>query len=141
MPQTLLGLFGIEPLISDEDRAVRDTVRRYVKDRPKAADRYETGTVPAGELVGEPGSLGMLAMRSTGYGCAGTSATATGGPAWNGRRTIRECGRPLSVQGTVAMEVATVGTKPREDNSWPAGGRQPRRDSCQFDSNQIWSGP
>ena len=80
MPQSPLGLFGTDSLIDEESLAIRDTVRRYVDDkiRPHLADWYESGTVPARELTKELGSLGVLGMHLSGYGCAGTSSTAYG---------------------------------------------------------------
>ena len=48
MNQTPLGLFGTDALIGEEDRAIRDTVRRFVDDRlrPHLADWYESGADP-----------------------------------------------------------------------------------------------
>ncbi len=104
-PQTPLGLFGTDSLIGEEDRAIRDTVRRYVEDKvkPRLADWYEAGTVPARELARELGSLGVLGMHLTGYGCAGTSATAYGLACMEleaGDSGLRSL---VSVQGSLAM--------------------------------------
>ena len=38
-PQTPLALFGTDELIGEEDRAIRDTVRRHVEDKLKPAHR------------------------------------------------------------------------------------------------------
>ena len=105
MNQTPLGLFGVEALISDEDRAIRDTVRRFVDDRlrPHLADWYETAQIPARELARELGSLGLLGMHLEGYGCAGTSATAYGLACMEleaGDSGLRSL---VSVQGSLAM--------------------------------------
>jgi glutaryl-CoA dehydrogenase len=104
-PQTPLELFGIDSLISDEDRAIRDTVRRYVesKVKPQLADWYEAGELPARDLARELGSLGVLGMHLTGYGCAGTSATAYGLACMEleaGDSGVRSL---ISVQGSLAM--------------------------------------
>jgi glutaryl-CoA dehydrogenase len=104
-PQTPLELFGTDSLISDEDRAIRDTVRRYVesKVKPQLADWYEAGELPARELARELGSLGVLGMHLTGYGCAGTSATAYGLACMEleaGDSGVRSL---ISVQGSLAM--------------------------------------
>jgi glutaryl-CoA dehydrogenase len=47
---------AIDSLLSDEERLVRDTVRRFVKDRvlPEVADWFEVGTFPK-ELAKEMG--------------------------------------------------------------------------------------
>jgi glutaryl-CoA dehydrogenase len=105
MNQTPLGLFGTDALISDEDRAIRDTVRRFVEDRlkPHIADWYESAQIPARELARELGSLGLLGMHLEGYGCAGTSATAYGLACMEleaGDSGLRSL---VSVQGSLAM--------------------------------------
>jgi glutaryl-CoA dehydrogenase len=104
-PQSPLGLFGTDSLIGEEDRAIRDTVRRFVEDKvkPQLADWYEAGSVPARELARELGSLGVLGMHLTGYGCAGTSATAYGLACMEleaGDSGLRSL---VSVQGSLAM--------------------------------------
>jgi glutaryl-CoA dehydrogenase len=104
-PQTPLGLFGTDALVGEEDRAIRDTVRRYVEDRilPEVADWYEAGEIPARELAKELGKLGVLGMHLHGYGCAGTSATAYGLACMEleaGDSGLRSL---VSVQGSLAM--------------------------------------
>ena len=104
-PQDPLELFDIDPLIGDEERAMRDTVRRFVDDRvrPGLAEWYERGSLPARELARELGELGTLGMHLEGYGCAGASATAYGltcmelEAADSGLRSL------VSVQGSLAM--------------------------------------
>ena len=73
-------LYDIDSLLTEEHRAIRDTVRRYVDDRikPEVADWFEAGEIPARELAREMGALGLLGMHLEGYGCAGTDATAYG---------------------------------------------------------------
>lgn len=105
IPQTPLGLFGIEDLIGDEERAIRDTVFDFTTNRirPQLADWFERGVIPARELAAELGKLGVLGMHLDGYGCAGTSATAYGlaclelEAADSGLRSL------VSVQGSLAM--------------------------------------
>ncbi|MDQ3789061.1 MAG: acyl-CoA dehydrogenase family protein [Actinomycetota bacterium] len=103
--QTPLGLFDVEDLIGEEDRAIRDTVRDFTAERirPHLAEWFEQATIPARELARELGKLGLLGMHLTGYGCAGTSATAYGlacmelEAADSGLRSL------VSVQGSLAM--------------------------------------
>ena len=103
--QAPLELYGIDALIDEDDRAMRDTVRTVMDDtvRPHIAAWYESGTVPARELAKKLGSLGLLGMHLQGYGCAGTSATAYGlacvelEAADSGIRSL------VSVQGSLAM--------------------------------------
>lgn len=97
---------GLDDLLTDEDRAVRDTVRGWAADRvlPHIADWYERGELPGiRELARELGSLGALGMSLTGYGCAGASAVQYGlaclelEAADSGIRSL------VSVQGSLAM--------------------------------------
>ena len=61
-------------LLGDDERLLRDTVRRFVGDKvlPHVAGWFEAGTFPR-ELAGEMGALGLFGMHLEGYGCAGTS--------------------------------------------------------------------
>ncbi len=74
-----LDYYGIDELLTDEERLVRDTVRDFV-DRailPGIGKHWSAGTFPM-ELVAQFGELGLLGSSLTGYGCAGTSPTAYG---------------------------------------------------------------
>jgi glutaryl-CoA dehydrogenase len=104
-PQSPLALFDVDGLVSDDDRAMRDTVRAFVDDRikPEVGDWYEAGTLPARELARDLGKLGVLGMHLEGYGCAGTSATAYGLACTEleaGDSGVRSL---VSVQGSLAM--------------------------------------
>ena len=70
---------AVDDLLSEEDRAIRDTVRAFGHNelRPHVAEWYEHGTLPD-DLGPRLGKLGLLGMHLEGYGCAGTSATAYG---------------------------------------------------------------
>ncbi len=98
-------LLAADALFSDEDREIAATVRRYVERdiKPHIAQWYEDGTIPARELAGALGSLGVLGMHLEGYGCAGTSATAYGLACLEleaGDSGLRSL---VSVQGSLAM--------------------------------------
>jgi glutaryl-CoA dehydrogenase len=95
---------GIDHLLSDEERDIRDTVRRWVNDRvvPNVGDWFEEGTIPR-ELASELGRLNVLGMHLEGYGCAGASATAYGLACMEleaGDSGVRSL---VSVQGSLAM--------------------------------------
>ncbi|MET8278633.1 acyl-CoA dehydrogenase family protein [Micromonospora sp. NPDC005174] len=102
---TALDLLDLDPSLTEEERQIRDVVRRLVDDRvrPYVADWYEEGRVPARELAREFGKLGLLGMHLSGYGCAGASAVAYGlacqelEAADSGVRSL------VSVQGSLAM--------------------------------------
>jgi glutaryl-CoA dehydrogenase len=97
-------LLRIDDELSDDERLVRDTVRKFAADRimPHIADWFEAGTLPR-ELVPEVGQLGLLGMHLTGYGCAGMGPIAYGvtcremEAADSGLRSL------VSVQGSLAM--------------------------------------
>jgi len=94
----------IDALLSDEERAVRDVVRAFVRDRvlPEVGDWFERGTIPR-ELAPELGRLGLLGMHLDGYGCAGASAVAYGLACMEleaGDTGVRSL---VSVQGSLAM--------------------------------------
>ncbi|MGN6633897.1 MAG: acyl-CoA dehydrogenase family protein [Oryzihumus sp.] len=74
-----LDLLATDALLDEEARAVRDTTRAFVAKRvlPDVGQWFEDATMPR-ELFPELGSLGLLGMHLTGYGCAGTSATSYG---------------------------------------------------------------
>ncbi|MDO5697806.1 MAG: acyl-CoA dehydrogenase family protein [Dermatophilus congolensis] len=100
-----LTLFATDGLINEDDRDIRDTVRRFVDDRvrPHIGDWYENGSMPVRELAPELGNLGVLGMHLDGYGCAGTSATAYGLACMEleaGDSGLRSL---VSVQGSLAM--------------------------------------
>jgi glutaryl-CoA dehydrogenase len=119
-PFSPLGFFGIDDLLDDEERATRDTVRRYVDERvrPHVAEWYESGTVPARELTRELGELGLLGMHLEGYGCAGAGATAYGLTCMEleaGDSGIRSL---VSVQGSLAMFAIWRHGSPAQKEEW-----------------------
>ena len=97
---------GIDALLNDEELAVRDTVRKFCADKvlPHVGEWYERGELPdARGLARELGSIGLLGMHLSGYGCAGMSAVDYGlaclelEAADSGLRSL------VSVQGSLAM--------------------------------------
>jgi glutaryl-CoA dehydrogenase len=100
-----LGLLDTDSLVNEEDRAIQQTVRRFVDDRvrPNIAEWYEHGSTPVREIARELGGIGALGMHLEGYGCAGTSTTAYGLACLEveaGDSGIRSL---MSVQGSLAM--------------------------------------
>ena len=78
-PRKPLELFGVEGLLTDEEREIAATVRRFTESvlKPNVAEWFESATLPR-ELAKEFGSLGVLGMHLDGYGCAGTNAVSYG---------------------------------------------------------------
>ncbi len=71
--------YNLDSQLSDEDRAIRDQVRAFVKNevRPIIRDHYRGGTFPK-ELIRPIGEMGLLGANLKGYGCAGINNVAYG---------------------------------------------------------------
>ena len=99
-----LDFLTVDALLDDEERAIRDTVRAFVRERalPDVGDWFEQGILPR-ELMAELGKLGLFGMHLDGYGLPGASAVAYGLylPRARGRRLRRP--QRVSVQGSLAM--------------------------------------
>jgi glutaryl-CoA dehydrogenase len=100
-----LDLLGLNSLLSEDERAMRDLVRRVVDEqvRPYVGKWFEEGRAPTRELAKLFGSLGLLGMHLEGYGCAGASAVAYGLACMEleaGDSGVRSL---VSVQGSLAM--------------------------------------
>jgi glutaryl-CoA dehydrogenase len=95
---------NVDDLLSEEDRAIRDTVRDFARTElaPHVADWYDEGTLPD-DLGVEFGKLGLLGMHLDGYGCAGTSATAYGVACRELEAIDSGLRSFVSVQGSLAM--------------------------------------
>src|SRR5207344_857823 len=74
-----LDFLGLDHLLADEERAVRDTVRDWVRERvlPGIETWFEAGEFPI-EVAKELGAMGLVGMHLTGYECAGTNAVSYG---------------------------------------------------------------
>ncbi len=112
-------LLRIDDELSDEERLVRDTVRKFAADRimPYIADWFEAGTLPK-DLMPELGQLGLLGMHLKGYGCAGMGPIAYGvtcremEAADSGLRSL------VSVQGSLAMFPIWKYGSEEQKNEW-----------------------
>src|SRR2546428_2056027 len=73
------GLLDLDRALSDEERAIRDTVREFVVERilPGIEGWFEEAEFPR-DVADELGKLGLLGMHLTGYDCAGSSAVSYG---------------------------------------------------------------
>jgi len=94
----------LDALLSDDERDVRDTVRRFVRERvlPDIAGWFERGEFPV-EMAKELGALGLLGMHLTGYGCAGASAVQYGLACMELEAGDSGFRSFVSVQGSLAM--------------------------------------
>ncbi len=99
-----LDFLAIDALLDDEERAIRDTVRSFVREKvlPDVGDWFEQGILPR-ELMAELGKLGLFGMHLDGYGLPGASAVAYGLTCLEleaGDSGVRSA---VSVQGSLAM--------------------------------------
>lgn len=97
-------LLGVRAMLSEEERAIADTVRRYVESEitPHAGEWFEDGIFP-NEIIPTLGEMGLLGMHLEGYGCAGTNAVSYGLACLEleaGDSGLRSF---VSVQGSLAM--------------------------------------
>src|SRR6266550_1306244 len=97
-------LYNLDHLLSEEERLVRDTVRKFVQERvlPIIGEHFEAATFPR-ELIPTIAELGLLGMHLEGYGCAGLNAVCYGLACQEleaGDSGLRSF---VSVQGSLAM--------------------------------------
>ena len=112
---------AVDDLLSEEDRAIRDTVRSFAQAElaPYVADWFEQGTLPD-DLGPRLGKLGLLGMHLEGHGCAGTSATAYGVACRELEAVDSGLRSFVSVQGSLAMfAIHRWGTDAQKDEWLP----------------------
>jgi glutaryl-CoA dehydrogenase len=78
-PLSLDQLMAIDALYTDEERMIRDSVRRFVRERylPRAAQLFAEEKFPE-DLIPEIAAMGLLGATIQGYGCAGMGSVAYG---------------------------------------------------------------
>ncbi|HEX6551160.1 MAG TPA: acyl-CoA dehydrogenase family protein [Ktedonobacteraceae bacterium] len=114
-------LYNIDHLLSEEERMVRDTVRKFVSERvlPIIGEHFEAGTFPH-ELIPTIAELGLLGMHLQGYGCAGLSSVCYGLACQEleaGDSGLRSF---VSVQGSLAMfPISAYGSEEQKQHWLP----------------------
>src|SRR5450755_652240 len=114
-------LYNIDSLLSEEERMVRDTVRKFVRERvlPVIGEHFEAGTFPQ-DLIPVIAELGLLGMHIEGYGCAGLSSVCYGLACQEleaGDSGLRSF---VSVQGSLAMfPISAYGTEEQKQHWLP----------------------
>ena len=95
---------GIDALLSEDERLLRNTVRDFVRARvlPGIEGWFDEGVFPP-EMAKELGRLGLLGMHLEGYGCAGASATMYGLACLELEAGDSGFRSFVSVQGSLAM--------------------------------------
>jgi len=117
-----LDLLAVDALLDDEERAIRDTVRQFVRENvlPEIGDWFEKGILPR-ELMAELAKLGLYGMHLDGYGLPGASAVAYGLTCLEleaGDAGVRSA---VSVQGSLAMfAIWRWGTEEQKERWLPA---------------------
>jgi len=101
---TAADFLTLERELSDEDRLLAETIRRFAADRilPHIAEWYDEGRLPK-EIGRELGQLGLLGMHLSGYGCAGASAVSYGVACRELEAVDSGLRSFVSVQGSLAM--------------------------------------
>ena len=76
---SLHSLSALDERLSEQERLIRDGVRRFVRDRslPRAAELCEAERF-AEDMIEDLGALGVLGASLEGYGCAGMNAVEYG---------------------------------------------------------------
>jgi glutaryl-CoA dehydrogenase len=99
-----LDVLDIDSLLSDEERMLRDTVRRFTAERimPGIEKWFEAGEFPR-EMATEFGELGLLGMHLEGYGSAGVNAVSYGLACMELEAGDSGFRSFVSVQGSLAM--------------------------------------
>lgn len=120
-PLNPLDLAGIDDLLTDEEKAIRETVRRVCADHvdPYVADWFEKGELPnVRELAKTFGQTGLLGMHLEGYGCPGMSATAYGLACLELEASDSGIRSLVSVQGSLAMFAIWRWGSEEHKNEW-----------------------
>ena len=112
---------GIDLVLTQDERDVRDAVRRFCDDRvePHVATWFEDGELPVvRELAVELGTLGVLGMHLDGYGCPGMTATEYGLACLELEATDSGLRSLVSVQGSLAMFAIHHWGSEEQKNQW-----------------------
>ena len=114
-----IDLFDIDAQLTPEERAVRDTVRRFVDDKVMGvvAEHYRQGTFPY-DLIPGFAQLGLLGATLEGYGCAGMNPMSY----WLALSELERADSGIrsfvSVQGSLCMfPIHTFGSEAQKQ-SW-----------------------
>ena len=116
-------LYGIDALLTDEERDIRDTVRDFgAKElRPHVATWFDEAQLPARDIARELGRLGLLGMHLEGYGCAGTNAVSYGLACLEMEAVDSGLRSLVSVQGSLAMYAIHAYGSDEQKEEWLPG--------------------
>jgi glutaryl-CoA dehydrogenase len=114
--------FGVDELLTEDERAIRDAVRAWVSDRvvPIIAGHTMAGTFPE-ELIPEMAAMDLLGAGIEGYGCPGLGAVAYGLILQELERGDSGIRSFASVQGSLVMwPIRTWGSDAQKERWLPA---------------------
>jgi glutaryl-CoA dehydrogenase len=118
-----LDLLALDDDLADEDRLLRDTVRKFADDRlrPNIQQWFEDGRLPARELAEEFGALGVLGMHLKGYGCQGSTASQYGLVCAEVEAVDSGLRSLVSVQGSLGMYAIYAYGSEEQKQRWLPG--------------------
>lgn len=128
---TSLDYYGIEELLTDEERAARDRTRRFVQDEvmPEVVPCHRAGKFPE-QLIPRMGALRLFAPYLKERGCAGLSYTAYGLIMQELERADSGVRSLVSVQGSLAIHAIHSFGSPEQQTRWLPGIISGERIAC-----------
>ena len=114
-------LLGIEPLLSDDERRTRDTVREVLEREavPLVTQSFRDATFPV-SLTPKLAALGVFGAHIDGYGCAGINSVAYGLVMQELERVDSAIRSFVSVQSSLAMSAIWLhGTEEQKQRFLP----------------------
>ncbi|HCP48230.1 MAG TPA: acyl-CoA dehydrogenase [Deltaproteobacteria bacterium] len=116
-----LDIFDIDVLLTDEERMVRDMVRRFVDEEvfPIIEEHHRAATFPS-SMLKRLGELGLYGPSLKGYGCPGLSNIAYGIAMQELERGDSGFRSAASVQGSLVMwPIHAYGTEEQKEKYLP----------------------
>ena len=119
---TSLDYYGIEELLTDDERVARDRARRFVQEEvmSEIVPCHRAGKFPE-HLTARMGSLGFYAPYLKEHGCAGLSYTAYGLIMQELERADSGLRSLASVQGALAIHAIHSFGSPEQQERWLPG--------------------
>src|SRR5947208_5280025 len=119
---TSLDYYGIEELLSDEERGARDRARRFVQEEvlSEIVPSHRAGKLPE-HLIPRMGALGFYAPYLKAHGCAGLSYTGYGLIMQELERADSGLRSLASVQGALAIQAIHSFGSPEQQARWLPG--------------------
>jgi alkylation response protein AidB-like acyl-CoA dehydrogenase len=130
--------YGLDALLGEEERMVRDAVRDWVEAEflPIVTEHHRAGTFPV-HLIPKLGELGVFGATLKGYGCAGLSNVAYGLIMQELERGTPACGpaRPCSRASSCTRSTPTAPRRSGSDGSRRSPGA--RRSAASVSPSRI----